>query len=75
MLHLCTFNFVLLSLVIVTLLTSYFFRMHKQRIIDIWKGLKEGVIMAKNVQQPKEKVDKYRYGDRTTQVELRPCIL
>ena len=29
-------------------------------------GPKEEVIMAKNVQQLKEKLDKYRYGDRTT---------
>ena len=31
-----------------------------------WNGLKEEVIMAKNVQQLKEKLDKYRYRDRTT---------
>ena len=31
--------------------------------IDTWNGMKE-VIMAKNVQQIKEKLDKYRYGDR-----------
>ena len=31
--------------------------------------------MAKNVHQLKEKLDKYRYGDRSTRVLLRPCIL
>ena len=36
--------------------------------INIWNGLKEEVIMAKNVHQLKEKLDKYRYGDRTTRV-------
>ena len=39
-----------------------------QRNIDTWKGLKEEVIMAKNVHQLKEKLDKYKYGDRTTRV-------
>ena len=39
-----------------------------QRSIHTWNDLKEEVIMAKNVQQLKEKLDKYRYGDRTTQV-------
>ena len=39
-----------------------------QRSIDTWNGLKEEVIMAKNVHQLKEKLDKYRYGDRTTRV-------
>ena len=43
--------------------------------IDAWNGLKEEVIMAKNVHQLKDKLDKYRYGDRTTRVQLRPCIL
>ena len=37
-----------------------------QRSIDTWNGLKEEVIMAKNVHQLKEKLNKYRYGDRTT---------
>ena len=37
-----------------------------QRSIDTWNGLKEEVIMAKNVHQLKEKLDEYRYGDRTT---------
>ena len=31
--------------------------------------------MAKNVYQLKEKLDIYRYGDRTTQAQLRPFIL
>ena len=39
-----------------------------QRSIDNWNGLKKEVIMAKNVHQLKEKLDKYRYGDRTTRV-------
>ena len=39
-----------------------------QRSIDTWNGLKEEVIMAKNVHQLKEKLDKYRYEDRTTRV-------
>ena len=34
--------------------------------IDTWNQLKKEVIMAKNVQQLKEKVDKYRYEDWTT---------
>ena len=33
------------------------------RSIDTWNGLKEEVIMAKNVQQLKERPDKYRYRD------------
>ena len=37
-----------------------------QRSIDTWNGLKEEVIIAKNIQQLKEKLDKYRYEDRTT---------
>ena len=37
-----------------------------QRSIDTWNGLKKEVIMAKNVHQLKEKLDKYRYGDRIT---------
>ena len=45
-----------------------------QRNIDTWNGLKEVVIMAKNVHQLKEKLDQYRYGDRTTRLHLRPCI-
>ena len=39
-----------------------------QRYIDTWNGLKEEVIMAKNIHQLKEKLDNYRYGDRITQV-------
>ena len=39
-----------------------------QKSIDTWNGLKEEVIMAKNVHQLKEKLDKYRYRDRTTRV-------
>ena len=39
-----------------------------QRSIDTWNGLKEEVIMAKNVHQLKEKLYKYRYGDMTTRV-------
>ena len=35
-----------------------------QRSIDTWNGLKENVIMAKNVHQLKEKLNNYRYGDR-----------
>ena len=38
-----------------------------QRSIDTWNGLKE-VIVAKYVHQLKNKLDKYRYKDRTTQV-------
>ena len=30
--------------------------------------------MAKNVHQLKEKLDNYRYRDRTRRVQLRPCI-
>ena len=46
-----------------------------QSSVDTWNGLKEEVLMAKNVHQLKEKLDKwsmneklekYRYGDRTT---------
>ena len=37
-----------------------------QRSINTWNGVKEAVIMTKNVHQLKEKLDKYRYGDRTT---------
>ena len=32
-----------------------------QRNIDTWNGLKEEVIMAKNVHQLKEKLDKHIY--------------
>ena len=39
-----------------------------QRSIDTWNGLKEQVIMAKNVHQLKEKLVKYGYGDRTIRV-------
>ena len=39
-----------------------------QRSIDTWNGLKEEVIMAKNVHQLKEKLNKYRYRDRNTRV-------
>ena len=39
-----------------------------QKSIDTWNGLKEEMIMAKNVHQLKEKLDKYRFGDRTTRV-------
>ena len=46
-----------------------------QSSIDTWNGLKEEVIMASNVHQLKEKLDKYRYRDRTTRVYLRPCVL
>ena len=35
---------------------------------NAWNGLKEEMIMEKNVHQLKEKMDKYGYGDRTTQV-------
>ena len=41
---------------------------YPQRIINTWNGLKEEVIMAKNVHQLKEKLDKYRYEDKTTRV-------
>ena len=37
-----------------------------KRSIDTWNRLKEEVIMAKNVRKLKEKLDIYRYGDRTT---------
>ena len=47
-----------------------------QRSINTWNGLKEEVIITTNVlHQLKEKLDKYRYGDETTTVWLRPCIL
>ena len=36
--------------------------------IVTWNRLKEEVIMAKNVHQLKEKLDKYIYGDKTTPV-------
>ena len=39
-----------------------------QRSIDTWNGMKEEVIMAKNVHQLKEKLDKYRNGNRTIRV-------
>ena len=39
-----------------------------QRIIYTWNRLKEEVIMVKNVHQLKEKLDKCRYGDKTTRV-------
>ena len=35
---------------------------------DTWNGLKEEVIMTKNIHQLKEKLDKYRYVYRTIQV-------
>ena len=38
------------------------------RSIDTWNELKEEVIMAKNVQKLKEKLDKFKYGDGTTQL-------
>ena len=37
--------------------------------------LKEETIMANNVQQLKEKPDKYKYRDKTTRVQLSSCIL
>ena len=49
-----------------------------QTRIDTWNELKEVIhlarplIMAKNVHQLKEKLDKYRYRDRTIGVKLRP---
>ena len=46
-----------------------------QRSIDTWNGLKEEVIMAKNLHQLKEKLDIYRYRDRTTRVLLKSYIL
>ena len=39
-----------------------------QGSIDTWNGLKEEVIMVKNVNQLKDKLNKYRYGDRTTRL-------
>ncbi len=45
------------------------------RSVDVWNGLKEEMIKVKNVSQLKEKLDKYRYGDGTTRVQLSPCIL
>ena len=39
-----------------------------QKSIYPWNGLKKEVIMSKNVQQLKEKLDKYRYGNGTTQM-------
>ena len=39
-----------------------------QKSIDAWNELKKEVIMAKNVHQLKEKLDNFRYGDRTTRV-------
>ena len=41
-----------------------------QRNIDTWSGMKEKVIMAKNVHQLKEKLKKYRYGYRTKGVYM-----
>ncbi len=38
------------------------------RSVEVWNGLKEEVIEAKNINQLKEKLDKYRYGDGTTRV-------
>ena len=38
--------------------------------MGIWNGLKKEVIMAKNVHQLKEKLDKYRYGDRNILVYI-----
>ena len=39
-----------------------------QRNIDTYNGLKKEMIMAKNVHQLKEKLNKYRYKDRTTRM-------
>ena len=39
-----------------------------QRSIDTWNGLKKEVIMVKNINQLIEKLDKCRFGDRTTGV-------
>ena len=36
--------------------------------INTWNGLKEEMIMAKNLHELKQKLDKYRYGDRTKRV-------
>ena len=44
-------------------------RLHTTTMEDhTWNGLKEEVIMAKNVHQLKEKLEKYRYRDKTTRV-------
>ena len=56
------------------LLGRYLKQNFSQRSRDTWSGLKE-MIMAKNIQQLKEKLDKDRYGDGTTRAYLRPYIL
>ena len=38
------------------------------RSIDTWNGLKEEVIMVKNEQQPRKKMDKYKSRDRIAQM-------
>ena len=35
------------------------------RIVDTWNGLNEEVVTATNIHNFKEKLDKWRYGDRT----------
>ena len=37
-----------------------------QRCVETWNGLSEDVVSAPSVQSFKEKLDKYRYGDRAT---------
>ncbi len=39
-----------------------------QRRVVTWNGLREEVVEASCVNQMKEKLDKYRYGDRTIRV-------
>ena len=50
------------------LLERYKIIVFPQKSIDTWNGLKEEMIMANNLHQLKEKLDKYRYEDRTTRV-------
>ena len=52
------------------LLERYKIIVFPQKSIDTWNGLKEEMIMANNLHQLKEKLDKYRYEDRTTRVQL-----
>ena len=37
-----------------------------QRCVETWNELSEEVITAKSIHSFKKKLDKYRYGDRTT---------
>ena len=35
------------------------------RIVDVWNGLRDDIVEATNIHAFKDKLDKYRYGDRT----------